>query len=63
MSVAKSYVIIVTPDMCRRGSFNGAGNLRNIKKDLESSGIGTIAVSYSTDKYGAKVSIRGPNSP
>ncbi len=63
MSVAKSYAIIVTPDVCRRGSFNGAGKLRNIRKDLESSGTETMAASYSTDKYGVKVSIRGKTVP
>ncbi len=49
--------------MCRSGSFNGAGKLRNIKKNLEFSGIGTIAVSYSTEKYGVEVSIRGQTVP
>ncbi len=49
--------------MCRRGSFNGAGKLRNIKKDLESSGTETAAVSYSTDKYSVKVSIGGQTVP
>ncbi len=59
MSVAKSHAIITTLDVCRRGSFNGAGKLRNIKKDFGLFWLRQVP----TDTFGVKVSIRGQTVP